>query len=119
MGSSGVRCEFSGDKTWKAPWPDGCELDWESALALTEQVEGVCAGDTIVGFAEVGQSTTTWWQPGGKTVKNSDETMAVLPYGSALVVGHMRCDSASTGVTCRNLASGHGFSMATEAYATF
>jgi hypothetical protein len=45
--------------------------------------------------------------------------LAVLPYGSALAVGHMRCDSETTGVTCRNLTTGHGFSMAREAYSIF
>jgi len=121
MGSDSVRCEFHGTKSWKAPWPDGCELDWESALEVDEQVVGVCAGDTIIEFAQTGQSTTTWWRSGGPTVKISDSqmTLAVLPYGTALAVGHMRCDSASTGVTCRNLTTGHGFSMATEAYTIF
>lgn len=121
MGSGSVRCEFHGTKTWQAPWPDGCELDWESALEVDEQVVGVCAGDTIVEFAQPGQSTTTWWHSGGSTVTDSDAqmTFVVLPYGSALAVGHMRCDSATTGVTCRNLTTGHGFSMAREAYSIF
>lgn len=121
MGSGSVRCEFHGTKTWSAPWPDGCELDWDSALEVDDQVVGVCAGDTIIEFTQTGQSTTTWWRSGGPTVKISDAqmTLAVLPYGTALAVGHMRCDSASTGVTCRNLTTGHGFSMATEAYTIF
>jgi hypothetical protein len=121
MGSDGVRCEFHGTKSWKAPRPDGCELDWDSALALGDQLEGVCAGDTIMGFAATGQGTTAWWKAGGPTVTVADAnmTLAVLPYDSALAVGRIRCDSASTGVTCRNLTTGHGFSMAAEAYATF
>jgi hypothetical protein len=121
MESGAVRCEFRGTKAWKAPWPDGCELDWESALEVDDQVVGVCAGDTIIEFAQQGQSTTTWWQAGGPRVTDSDAhmTFVVLPYGSALAVGHMRCDSATTGVTCRNLTTGHGFSMAREAYSTF
>jgi hypothetical protein len=121
MGTDGVRCEFNGPKAWKAPWPDGCELDWESALAVQEQVVGVCAGDTITGFAGPGQDTTAWWHSGGPTVTISDTqlTLVVLPYGTALAVGRFRCDSAAAGVTCRNLTTGHGFSMATEAYAIF
>jgi hypothetical protein len=121
MGSGSVRCEFHGTKTWSAPWPDGCELDCDSALEVNDQVVGVCAGDTIIEFAQPGQSTTAWWHSGGPTVTISDMQMmlAVLPYGSALAVGHMRCDSETTGVTCRNLTTGHGFSMAREAYSIF
>jgi hypothetical protein len=121
MGSDGVRCEFHGTKTWQAPWPDGCELDWESALEVDEQVVGVCAGDTIIGVAEPGQDATAWWRTGGPTVTIADAqlTLVVLPYGTALAVGQMRCDSATTGVTCRNLTTGHGFSMAREAYSIF
>jgi len=121
MGSGSVRCEFHGTKTWSAPWPDGCELDCDSALEVNDQVVSVCAGDTIIEFAQPGQSTTAWWHSGGPTVTISDMQMmlAVLPYGSALAVGHMRCDSETTGVTCRNLTTGHGFSMAREAYSIF
>jgi hypothetical protein len=121
MGSGGVRCEFHGTKTWQAPWPDGCELDWESALEVDEQVVGVCAGDTIISVAEPGQAATAWWRTGGPTVTIADAqlTLVVLPYGTALAVGQMRCDSATTGVTCRNLTTGHGFSMAREAYSIF
>jgi hypothetical protein len=121
MAPDGVRCEFHGPKTWKAPWPDGCELDWESTLQVDEQVTGVCSGDTIIEVASPGRDTTAWWQAGGPTVTISDMalTLVVLPYGSALAVGHFRCDSAATGMTCRNLSTGHGFSMATEAYSIF
>ena len=121
MGSGSVRCEFHGTKTWSAPWPDGCELDWDSALAVDDQVVGVCAGDTIMGFAAPGQDATAWWHAGGPTVTipEASMTLAVLPYGTALAVGHMRCDSATTGVTCRNTSTGHGFTMSREAYSIF
>jgi hypothetical protein len=48
-----------------------------------------------------------------------DMTMAVLPYGSALASGVIRCESATSGVTCRNTSTGHGFTMAREAYSIF
>lgn len=40
-----------------------------------------------------------------------DPDAAALAYGDAMVVGGFRCDSARTGVTCRN-PSGRGFTLA-------
>ena len=47
----------------------------------------VCAGDTAFGPDEV------------------------LPYGSSIVAGVLQCDSADSGFTCRDVESGHGFSI--------
>jgi hypothetical protein len=42
-----------------------------------------------------------------------------LPYGDAITAGPMRCESAQSGITCRDVESGHGFSISREAYRIF
>jgi hypothetical protein len=51
-----------------------------------------CAGDTTLGGGEP------------------------LPYGKSLTAGVFMCDSSETGITCRDTATGHGFSIARDVY---
>lgn len=119
MGVEGTRCEFNGDKAWKPPQPPGCQLDWDSILVVEETAGAGCAGDTVAETAQVGSEYTTWRRPSDPTVVVYGMTMAVLPYGSGLISGAYTCESATTGVTCRNTTTGHGFTMAREAYSLF
>ena len=114
-----VRCEYAGDKAWTAPEPDGCELDWGFVFVLHDVAYPGCVGDTIRMESAVDSTNVAWRRSGDPTVTSDNATLAALPYGSALTVGSMRCDSATTGVTCRNLSTSHGFSMAREAYSIF
>jgi len=114
-----VRCEYLGDKVWKAPEPDGCELDWGSEIELHDVAYPGCIGDTIRMESAVTSTNVGWWRTTDPTVTSDGATLAALPYGSAITAGTIRCDSAATGVTCLNLSTRHGFSMAREAYRIF
>ena len=59
------------------------------------QAEFVCADDTVFG------------------------TDNVLPYGESISAGVLRCESADSGITCRDTKTGHGFSIARQAYQLF
>lgn len=119
LGLDAARCDFVGDKAWTAAKPAGCELDWQSTLVVVNTAGAGCVGDTVIETAVVGSEWTTWRRAGDPTVVVYDMTMAVLPYGSALASGVIRCESATSGVTCRNTSTGHGFTMAREAYSIF
>ncbi len=41
---------------------------------------------------------------------------AGLGYGNEIVLGHLTCTSERTGVTCRNTATGKGFTVARDGY---
>jgi hypothetical protein len=42
-----------------------------------------------------------------------------LAYGDAVAIGKLRCESAQSGMTCRDVETGHGFSIAREGYRFF
>lgn len=42
-----------------------------------------------------------------------------LPDGESITSGAFRCDSADSGITCRNTETGHGFSISHDAYQLF
>lgn len=115
-----VRCDFVGaDKSWKAPKPTSCELDWGSSLYVTKTAGSTCAGDTVIDTASTDSAYVSWRKPSDPIVTVYDLKLVALPYGSSLAAGPFQCDSASTGVTCKNTATGHGFTMAREAYSIF
>ena len=39
-----------------------------------------------------------------------------LPYGESIIAGQMSCESAESGITCRDAESGAGFTISREAY---
>jgi hypothetical protein len=115
-----VRCDFVGaDKSWQAPKPTNCELDWGSSLYVTKTAGSTCAGDTVIDTASADSDYVSWRKPSDPIVTVYDLKLVALPYGSSLAAGPFQCDSASTGVTCKNTATGHGFTMAREAYSIF
>jgi hypothetical protein len=92
-----ARCDII-DRDWTPPpRPADCELDYGQGISLApgEQAQFVCAGDTAFGADEV------------------------LPYGESLTAGVLRCESAESGITCRDVQTGHGFSLSREAYRLF
>jgi hypothetical protein len=92
-----VRCDIS-ERDWSPPpWPADCEFDYGQGISLSggETAAFVCAGDTALG--------------GGKP----------LTYGQSVSVGLMRCDSAESGITCRDTKTWHGFTIAREAYQVY
>jgi hypothetical protein len=115
-----IRCDFVGtDKSWKAPKPTNCELDWGSSLYVTKTAGSTCAGDTVIDTASVDSDYVSWRKPTDPIVTVYDLKLVALPYGSSVAAVTFRCDSASTGVTCQNTATGHGFTMSREAYSVF
>jgi hypothetical protein len=95
--SAYVRCDIS-ERDWTPPpRPADCEFDYGQGISLSlgKEAAFVCAGDTALG--------------GGKP----------LDYGQSVSVGLMQCDSAESGITCRDTKTGHGFTIAREAYQVF
>lgn len=59
---------------------------------------------------------------GGTTADGSDTGRVVRPvlgYGRSLTAGQVTCTMRTSGVTCRNTRTGHGFSMSREAHTGF
>jgi hypothetical protein len=118
--ASGARCDyFAQDKTWDAPEPANCDLNWGWSLYVDRAAGTSCVGDTIVTTAALSSGFDTWRKPDDPTVDWNGVALAALPYGSTLLVDPFRCDSAPTGVTCQNQTTGHGFFMSRESYRFF
>ena len=49
---------------------------------------------------------------GGNCVGNGPENAFTLGYGHSVTVGPFRCTSRTSGMTCRVVATGHGFRIA-------
>ncbi len=62
---------------------------------------GISVDGTLWWDAEFGQT-----RPG---LQDPTYTMAVLPYGKTLIAGDFRCTTATSGVTCTNSRTQHGF----------
>ena len=91
------RCDIM-DRDWTPPAkPADCELDFGQGISLVPgaRAQFVCAGDTAFGADEV------------------------LPYGESISAGVLRCESAQSWITCRDVQTGHGFSISREAYRLF
>lgn len=90
--ASGARCDIR-DHDFAAPdRPDTCTDDWGAALAVGAGRAGfVCGGAPA---------------SGGR----------VVAYGGSVRVGDFRCHVSTKGVTCRSLATDHGFQVAREGY---
>lgn len=92
-----ARCDII-DHDWSPPpRPADCEFDYGQGISLApgEQADFVCAGDTAFGPDEV------------------------LPYGESITAGVLQCESAESGITCRDVQTGHGFSISRQAYRLF
>jgi hypothetical protein len=120
IADNSVRCDFiSSDKAWTSPQPKGCDLAWGDSLYLTQTAGSTCHGDTLADTPSLDSDYVSWRRSGDPTVVVNGLKLAALPYGSAILVGTLQCDSATTGVTCRNTSTGHGFTMSREAYSIF
>ena len=92
-----VRCDIS-ERDWAPPArPADCEFDYGQGLQMGvgEPATFVCAGDTTLGGAEV------------------------LDYGQSIARGSLSCTSAESGMSCRDDATGTGFSISREVYQLF
>jgi hypothetical protein len=60
------------------------------------------------------------WQAGVRLRRRHDARRGEpLAYGKSISEGAPQCDSAESGITCRDTKTGHGFSIAREAYTFF
>ncbi len=92
-----ARCDIV-DREWSPPpRPADCEFDYGQGIGLApgERAAFVCAGDTTLGGEQI------------------------LAYGSVLTRGQLSCDSSENGITCRDVRTGHGFTIAREVYQLF
>ena len=97
LDSTYVGCDIS-ERSWSPPpRPADCEFDYGQGIGMSagEQAAFVCAGDTAMG---AGQS---------------------LAYGESITKDDLTCESAEAGITCRDSATGHGFTIARESYKVF
>ncbi|MEA2974397.1 MAG: hypothetical protein QOG82_2855 [Actinomycetota bacterium] len=93
-----VRCDI-GDRDWEPPpKPADCDLDYGQGIALAAggSPRIVCAGDTA-------------------RARGTDP----LPYGQSIQAGSMRCDSSESGMSCRDVETGRGFTISREDYTFF
>jgi hypothetical protein len=93
-GGDGVdaRCDIAA-RNWRPPAkPASCQLDWGQGVFVgqTGRAGYVCAGDTAL-------------HEGPR-----------LAYGRSISLGHLRCTSRTSGVTCTNRSDGHGFTISRE-----
>lgn len=95
-----ARCDINHRDWSPPPHPAWCskEVDFGQGLTvgMSRRAQFVCAGDTAL-------------DPSGRP----------LPYGATDKVGAFVCGSATTGVTCTNLRTTHGFFISIQRYRIF
>jgi hypothetical protein len=100
-----VRCDARA-YSWPdmPPRPSDCEEDWGGAISLDAhggKAELICVGDTVA------------FDPSADTGAQSDgHHTGVLAYGSTTRVDVFVCSSQTSGVTCDNTRTKHGFVIA-------
>ncbi|MCB7136357.1 hypothetical protein [Cellulosimicrobium marinum] len=85
-----------------------------SIAELGSQPAPVAGCDGTVGYRVVldADGVTQPCVPSGEQPQAAPGGVEVLPYGKSKTVGGFTCDSADTGVTCRDDATGKGFTVA-------
>jgi hypothetical protein len=98
----------------------GCGTDSADAVTVLSGRPATwgCTSETIRGQAAL--DLGGWWAADGvgETEQVEGRELAVLAYDSSLQVGSMLCRSSFTDVTCRDLESSHGFTLAREGATT-
>lgn len=95
-----ARCDIK-QRTWSPPpTPKSCPpvVDYGQGLTVGTTGPGrlVCAGDTVL-----------------------DPAAPTLAYGTATQVGSFLCVSRTTGMTCTETTTGHGFFISIQSYRIF
>jgi hypothetical protein len=131
MSANMVFCDYlAHDRLWDLQLCPN--TGWDDRILLEDSAGGECHSDSYGEMMTLSKddpwytpAVVSWWKPGDPTVSyarqpgQTDRVLAALPYGSALSNSHFLCESATTGVTCRNTVTGHGFTMSREAYSVF
>lgn len=115
-GNASVRCDIT-QKNWTMPKPAGCDFDWGSTLTLDTKAQGGCVSDAMLSTQPLG-TESTWWlgKPGAQPVTVQGVQALALAYGATMVIGDIRCASATDGMHCTNVTTKAGFDLAREAY---
>ena len=95
-GGNSARCDIDEHSFDPPPKPSTCHFDWGPFVKVRKRAYWACVSDPATGSPDV----------------------PVLRYGHSRKVGHVRCTSRRTGMTCTNLKTRHGFRLA-RAAATF
>jgi hypothetical protein len=96
-----IRCDITESDWPRPPRPADCQNSYGHMVGINPYVnpdgpaQFLCAGDSAHG---------------------SDIPLA---YGNTITAGPMQCDSAESGITCRNVVTRHGFSISRAAYQLF
>ncbi|OLT50788.1 hypothetical protein [Cellulosimicrobium sp. CUA-896] len=85
-----------------------------SIAELATQPAPVAGCDGAVGYQVVldADGVRQPCVPTGEQPQPAAADVPVLPYGESRTVGGFTCDSANTGMTCRDDATGQGFTVA-------
>ena len=91
-----VRCDID-KRDWDPPArPASCNDNVDYGQGIQMSAGGapkfVCAGDTALGSGDP------------------------LPYGQSIAAGLLRCESAESGISCRDVETGRGFSLSIQSY---
>lgn len=93
LDATAARCDILEAEWQPPPAPGDCDLAYGHGIVLADGAPALlCAGDTVGGGGDV------------------------LGYGESITRGPFRCESAETGVTCRNTDTGAGFRLSRGAY---
>lgn len=84
------------------------EATCESAYTRAHHLKQDCGSGSAVVVHETGRSS---YEPLCGVLTIDPQTLA---YGHSVTIGQLRCGSARSGITCRSLASGHGFTLSRE-----
>lgn len=116
-GPSDVRCDIH-EFTYRLPRrPTTCDTDYGQGMHLRRTAGVLCAGDTLAGSAP---SSQNWFRKAGLApLRDAMGSHAVLPYEWTLNSTQISCTSATTGVTCVNTTTRHGFTLSKAAYRVF
>lgn len=95
-----------------------CSTSSADALTLLDNdvAAWTCTSETIRGQASV--DLGGWWAAGGvgQTEAVDGKDLAVLNYGQSMQLGSILCNSRSNGISCRDIASAAGFTLARQDY---
>jgi Family of unknown function (DUF6636) len=96
-GANAARCDIGKHSFHAPPKPRSCHFEWGFSVAVRRHGHWACVNDPATG----------------------DPNPRVLAYGHSTRLGHIRCASRKSGMTCRNLNTGHGFKLSRAAVTFF
>lgn len=90
-----------------------------NGINLADQASLNCWGGIPYDPALDNATANGWWRAGEDPLALNDPNAQALGYGRTLRSRNIECTMAETGVTCRNTATGGGFTANRQTYAMF